>query len=101
MVLMVSDARQPLDDGDHAPSRPEKGTKVVGFGPLFESAFQLPEVLVGQAGLASGPPGLFERESAMVLPSFMPTADRLPVAAYGARDPGLAQLSELRYGLGH
>jgi len=91
MVLMVLDARQPLDDGGHAPGGPEQRAKVVGFGPLFKGAFQLAEVLVGQAGLASGSPGLFERVCAMVLPSFMPAADRLPVDAYGASDLGLAQ----------
>jgi len=62
-----------------------------GFGTLFEGALQLAEVLVGQAGLASGSPGLFESADAMVLPSFMPTADRLPVDTYGAGDLGLAR----------
>ncbi len=80
-----------MDDGGHAPGGPEQRAKVVGFGPLFEGVFQLAEVLVGQAGLASGSPGLFERDRAMLLPSFMPAADRLPVDAYAAGDLGLAQ----------
>lgn len=91
MVLMVLDARQALDDGGHAPGGPKQRAKVVGFGPRFEGAFQLAEVLVGQAGLASGSPGLFERSGTMVLPSFMPAADRLPVDPYAAGDLGLAQ----------
>jgi len=81
MVLMVWDARQALDDGGHAPSGPEQRAKVVGFGPLLEGAFQLAEVLVGPAGLASGSPGLFESAGTMLLPGFMPAADGLPVDA--------------------
>ena len=98
MVLMVLDARQPLDDGGHAPGGPEQRAKVVGFGPLFEGAFQLAEVLAGQAGLASGSPGLFESAGPMVLPSFMPAADRLPVDADLAGDLSLAQALVEKFG---
>jgi len=91
MVLMVLDARQPLDDDGHTSGGPEQRAKVMGFGPFFEGAFQLAEVLVGQAGLASGAPSLFERRGTVLLPSFMPAADRLPVDSDGAGDLGLAQ----------
>jgi hypothetical protein len=91
MVLMVLDTRQPSDEGGHAPSRPEQCAKVVGFGTLFEGAFQLAKVLVGQAGLAPGSTGLFERSGAMVPPSFVPAADRLPMDADLAGDLSLAQ----------
>ena len=91
MVLMVLDARQPLDDGGHAPGGPEQRAKVVGLGPFFEGVFQLAEVFVGEARLASGSPSLFESAGATVFPSVMPAADRLPMDADGAGDLGLAQ----------
>ena len=91
MVGMVLDARQPVDDGGHAARGPELGAKSVGLRTLLKGAFQLAEVLVGQAGLPSGSPGLFERAGAMLLPSFMPAADRLPVDTELPGDRRLAQ----------
>jgi len=91
MVGMVLDARQPLDDDGHSAGGPEQRAKVVDFGTLFQGAFQLAKVFVGEAGLASGSSRLFERSGAVVPPSFVPAADRLPVDADLAGNLGLAQ----------
>src|ERR1051326_5428493 len=74
-------SRLSLDQIGHAPSGPERSPVAQRFGTFFQTLAQLVQLSRLQTGLATGACGLGERPGALLLPGWMPAADRLAMTA--------------------